>query len=376
MLIRSLLAFLVVTAAATLPAAEPCWPQWRGPDRDGKAHDARIRTDWDTNPPQLLWTEAGFGEGFASMAIVGERLYTTGNVGGGQAVTAFDLSSRKMLWQTPITDGAPQHGYGGSRSTPTVDGDRLYVTSSGGGVACLDVRKGKLLWSKKFGDEYGSGSQSWGYAESPLVDGDLVIVTPGGKDALMVALDKQTGSEVWRTPYAGDLGDKGKQEAGYSSIVISNAAGVKQYVQMTGKGLVGVRASDGKLLWNENSVANGTAVIPTPLVQGDYVFASSGYGTGAALVKLSKAGKGCLRRANLLPRWQDLPEPPRANDFARRLRLRRPRQQRGLSRLCGTDDRQDCLGRKAPRSRQGVGGRHLRRRPVDLSLPKRRSRRD
>ncbi|HEX6984388.1 MAG TPA: PQQ-binding-like beta-propeller repeat protein, partial [Planctomycetaceae bacterium] len=227
-----------------------------------------------------------------SMAVVGDRLYTTGNLADGQAVSAVDLKSRKVLWQTPITDGPPQHGYEGSRSTPTVDGDRLYVVSSDGGVACLDVARGDVKWKKKFADEYGSGGQAWGYAESPLVDGNAVVVTPGGSQALMVALDKRTGKELWRTPYRDDLGEAGKKEAGYSSAVVGNGGGVKQYVQMTGKGAVGVRAKDGKLLWHYNKVANGVAVIPTPLVQGDYVFVSSGYGTGAALLKLSKAGDG------------------------------------------------------------------------------------
>lgn len=284
---------LALLAGLAIPAssADPCWPQWRGPHRDGKAVNQTIRTDWEKNPPKQLWKLEGIGDGFASMAIVGDRLYTTGNVEKGQAVTAVDLATHKVLWQSPITDGPPKHGYEGSRCTPTLDGDRLYAVSSNGGVACLSVADGKVLWKKEFGAEYGSGGQAWGYGESPLVDGDLVVCTPGSGKALMVALDKMTGKEDWRTPYD-NLGDAGKQEAGYSSAVVSNAAGVKQYVQMTGKGAVGVRAKDGKLLWHYNRVANGVAVIPTPIVDGDQVFVSSGYGTGAALLKLSKDGDG------------------------------------------------------------------------------------
>lgn len=286
------LVLLAGVAAAAGAAAEssPCWPQWRGPNRDGKTEQP-LRTDWEQNPPRQLWTLDGIGDGFASVAVVDDRLYTTGNVEKGQAVSAIDLKTRKVVWQTPITDGPPQHGYEGSRCTPTVDGDRLYVVSSNGGVACLARGDGELIWKKTFADEYGSGGQAWGYGESPLVDGDRVIVTPGTDKALMVALDKTTGKEVWRTA-AGDLGGNGKQEAGYASAVVGNGGGVKQYVQMTGKGAVGVRAKDGKLLWSYTKVANGVAVIPTPIADGDDVFVSSGYGTGAALLKLSKDGDG------------------------------------------------------------------------------------
>jgi len=289
--LRALALVTLVGLAATTSAADPCWPQWRGPNRDGKAVGQKIRTDWEKNPPKALWTLDGIGDGFASMAIVGDRLYTTGNVAGGQAVSAIDLATRKVLWQTPITDEQPKHGYEGSRCTPTIDGDRLYAVSSNGGVACLELADGNVVWKKTFADEYESGGQAWGYGESPLVDADRVIVTPGTEKALLVALDKKTGKEIWRTP-AGSLGDAGKQEAGYSSAVIGNGGGVKQYVQMTGKGAVGVRASDGKQLWHYNKVANGVAVIPTPIVSGDNVFVSSGYGTGAALLKLTKDGQG------------------------------------------------------------------------------------
>jgi outer membrane protein assembly factor BamB len=291
MLRRIALGAVLASLCLSSPAADSEWSQWRGPNRDGKTVGESLRTDWEANPPQQVWKLEGLGEGFASMAIVDGRLYTTGNLKDSQAVTAVDVDSHKIVWQTPITDSVPKHGYPGGRCTPTIDGDRLYAVSSNGGIACLNLADGKLIWKKTFADEYGSGEQAWGYGESPLVDGDVVVVTPGSDKALMVALDKTNGEEIWRTPY-GNLGEAGKKEAGYSSAVVCNAAGVKQYVQMTGKGAIGVRAADGKLLWSYNKVANGVAVIPTPVVSGDHVFVSSGYGTGAALLKLVKAGDG------------------------------------------------------------------------------------
>ncbi|MDQ3332307.1 MAG: PQQ-like beta-propeller repeat protein, partial [Planctomycetota bacterium] len=244
-------------------------------------------------PPQQAWSMEGVGIGYGSMAIVGDRLYTTGYVGKKEMISAVDLASRKVLWKTPVGEAVDmgQPDWYGSRDTPTVDGQRIYAVASEGAAVCLDLATGKVVWRKSFAKEFGSGKQAWGYAESPLIDGDVMICTPGSEKALMVAFDKSTGKELWRTPY-GNFGETGKSEAGYSSAIVSNGGGVKQYVQMTGKGAVGVRAKDGKLLWHYNKVANGVAVIPTPLVEGDNVFVSSGYQAGAALLKLGKQGDG------------------------------------------------------------------------------------
>ena len=287
--LKSAASLLFTLLLAAVPAAAGDWPQWRGVDRDGKAEGESLAQSWPEDGPPLLWQTGGLGDGFASVAVVGDRLYTTGDFPEGQSVVAVDLNSHQVLWKTPITDGPPKHGYGGSRCTPTVDGDQLFVIGSDGSVACLTT-EGAVVWKKNFADAYGSGNQAWGYAESPLVDGDKVVFTPGAGDALMVACDRNTGAERWRTPYP-NL-DTGKQEAGYSSMVVSEGGGVRQYVQMTGRGAVGVRAADGKLLWTYGAVANGVAVIPTPLVDGDRVFVSSGYGTGAALLNLKRDGDG------------------------------------------------------------------------------------
>ena len=293
----AVLGSLCLSALLTAVCAAGDWPQWRGPDRDGfAAPDESLGAAWgvDENPPPTVFTLEGMGEGFASVAVVGDRLYTTGNFADGQRVVAVDLpgagGEASVAWSTPFTDGVPQHGYGGSRSTPTVVGDRLYVTGSGGSVACLST-DGEVVWRKSFADEYGSGSQTWGYAESPLVDGDRVVFTPGSDDALMVACDRRTGEELWRAAYPPGL-DGGKREAGYGSAVVSEGGGVRQYVMMTGGGTVGVRAKDGKTLWSSPAAANGVAVIPTPLVDGDAVFVSSGYGAGAACFDLKADGAG------------------------------------------------------------------------------------
>lgn len=278
---------LLVSTASPLLSKD--WPQWRGPNLDASSTETGIIKDWTKSPPKLLWNSEGAGKGYSSVSVANGVIYTTGNFSGdrkGQGISAFSTKDGKLLWQTPVTDFTPDHGHKGARSVPAVDGDRLYITTSNGMIACVSTQ-GEILWRKDFKSEWsGKMMSGWGFSESPLIDGDHVIITPGGKDAFMVALDKKTGVTKWKTRITEDLGKKGKDGAGYGSIVISKAGGVKQYVQMTGRGVMGVRAKDGKFLWCYNPVANSTANISTPVVAGDHIFCSTGYGTGSALLKL------------------------------------------------------------------------------------------
>ncbi|MFN3158226.1 MAG: PQQ-binding-like beta-propeller repeat protein [Rubinisphaera brasiliensis] len=268
------------------------WPEWRGPDRDGICKETGLKLDWKEAPALEFMTE-GFGRGYAGVAVVDGVLYTTGNQEEGQAVVAADAATGKILWKTLMTEHSPEHRYPGSRCTPSVDNGMVYAIASDGKICCLDAKSGSLKWSKSFQDEWnGQMMSGWGFSESPLIDGDRVLCTPGGPEATIVCLNKKTGKEIWRSAVP-QLGEEGKDGAGYSSIVISNGAGVKQYVQLVGRGVVGVRASDGKFLWGYNQVANETANIPTPIVDGDYVFASSSYnGGGSVYLKLTKSGDG------------------------------------------------------------------------------------
>jgi outer membrane protein assembly factor BamB len=267
------------------------WPQFRGPERDGKSAEKGVIKNWESSRPKLLWMGEGLGSGYAAPAVVGGKIYTTGDLKDGQGVVAMDAKDGKVLWATEVTGGIPRHSYSGSRCTPTVVGDHLWVTTSGGMVACLKT-DGTLVWKRDFGKDWdGRMMSGWGYSESVLVDGDAVICTPGGPDAMMVALDKMSGKEIWRCKVP-SFGKNGRAGAGYGSAVISMAAGVKQYVQMTGPGVIGVRASDGKFLWGYDKAANRTANISMPVIAGDHVLSSSAYGAGTGLVKLVKDGDG------------------------------------------------------------------------------------
>ena len=287
--LRAAMACMLSLTVAVAVAGD--WPQWRGPNRDGKSAETGLIKNWDKTPPKHLWTIDGMGEGFAAVSISKGSLYTTGNVADGQAIIKVNLADHTVAWTKVVTEGKPKHDYGGSRCTPTVDGEFLYVVTSDGRITCLKAATGDVVWTHAFKEWGGKMHSGWGFSESPLVDGDLVLCTPGGENAMIVALNKKTGAEVWKSAVP-KVGDKGGDGAGYSSIIIGHGAGVKQYVSLVGRGVIGVRASDGKYLWGYNRVANGTANIPTPVTDGDYVFASSGYGTGSCLLKLSQDGDG------------------------------------------------------------------------------------
>ncbi len=288
---------LLLLVASTLPCwsaeGDPAWPQWRGPERNGKSPAKGLLKDWSQKQPQLLWMGEGLGNGYASVSIAGDRLYTTGNFSDGQAVVAFDLKDKKVAWKETLTPQVPEHGYPGSRCTPTIDGDDLYVVMSEGTVARLERSSGKVVWKRNLQEEWGAPLPIWGFAESPLIDGDRLICGAGSSEALLVCLDKKTGEEIWSTPREGtNLGSRGKDEAGYSSTLISIGAGRKQYVKLLGRGLIGVDAETGKLLWHYNQIANDVANIPDPIISGDYIFTSTGYQTGAALVQLKRDRDG------------------------------------------------------------------------------------
>jgi len=273
-------------------AVGPEWPQWRGPNRDGISSDTGLLKQWPANGPEVVWTTKGLGDGYSSIAIASGKIFTMGERGGNGYIICLDSQNGNELWATKIGGSADGGGYKGPRCVPAVDGDLVYGIGIDGSVACVAVVNGQLKWRKNFGEDFGGKMMSgWGFSESPLIDGDALLCTPGGKEAGIVALNKKTGAVIGKSVINIE-GGAGKEGAGYSSIVISNAGGVKQYVTLMGKGVVGIRAKDGKQLWSYNRIANKTACIPTVIPHDDYIICSSGYADGgSALLKISKAGK-------------------------------------------------------------------------------------
>jgi outer membrane protein assembly factor BamB len=285
----SILCVALPLTAADLVGTGHDWPQWRGPKRDGVSTETGLLKEWPAGGPRLVWNSKlvnggrGIGRGFSSVAVAGGRIFTMGDRGKDGYVFALEEATGKELWATRISIGQGD----GPRCTPTVDGDRVYALSRQGDLACLSTATGEVRWRLNYKKDLGGHMMSsWDYSESPLVDGDKLVCTPGGDEATLVTLNKLTGELLWKAPV------KDAQGSGYASIVVAEVGGIRQYITLLGRSIVGVDARDGKLLWRYGKIANGTANIPTPIVRGDLVFCSTGYNAGSALLQLVPQGGG------------------------------------------------------------------------------------
>ena len=286
MKIRLLLLAVAWFAADSLSAVAADWPQWRGPQRNGISDERGLLKQWPADGPKLVWQAKEIGDGYSTPSVVGDRLYLMSNKGmDDEFVLALGTKDGQRIWSQRVGKVGPNSAlqYPAARSTPTVDGALLFALGSDGDLACLETASGKVVWQKNLRSDFGGKPGAWAYSESPLVDGDLLVCTPGGKEATLVALNKKTGETVWKcsTPEA--------DQANYASIIVVNAAGRKQYVQFLSKGLVGVDAKTGVLLWRYDKSAKGsTANIPTPVAHQSFVYNSTG--RGGALLELTSGG--------------------------------------------------------------------------------------
>lgn len=260
------------------------WPQFRGPQRDNRSAETGLLQRWPDGGPQLLWVADGLGEGYSSVSISDGRVYTMGNLRDEETVFALNLESGQKLWSARNANAYRQGAGNGPRSTPTVDGERVYVLGGAGELGCFDVNSGNRLWGQNILQQYGGQNIQWGICESVLIDGEKLVCTPGGQRGTMVALNKTTGQTLWTSQVPG------APSTAYASPVICEVGGVKQYVNFTSRGVVGVRAEDGAALWGDDGSSNGTANCSSVLIADNLVFSSSNYGTGAALVRLQAGG--------------------------------------------------------------------------------------
>ena len=272
---------ILILAVCVCNAAD--WDQWRGPDRDGCSPETGLLKQWPENGPELAWKATGLGTGYSGVSISGDKIFTMGDKGGDCYAIALSLNGGKELWSTKVGKaGSPGWGnFEGPRSSPTVDDGLIYVIGQYGELVCLKASDGEKVWSKHLIDDFGGRLPEWGYSESVLIDGDKLLCTPGGGKGAIAALNKKTGDTIWQTAEFKDV-------AHYSSIICAEIAGVKQYIQLTPDSVVGV-ATDGKVLWRAGRKGR-TAVIPTPVVKGNKVYVTSGYGVGCNLFEVSKAG--------------------------------------------------------------------------------------
>jgi outer membrane protein assembly factor BamB len=267
------------------------WPQWRGPERTGISQEKDLLQQWPKEGPRLLWQVNDLGDGYSTPSVVGTSIYLMSNRGmENEFVQARSTEDGRLLWTTRVGNvGNPDQDppYPKARSTPTVDGELVYALGSDGDLVCLEARDGKTRWQKNLRKEFGGQPHEWAYAESPLVDGEVVVVTPGGAEATLLALNKNTGAVVWKSAVPG--GDP----AGYASAIVVQGGGRKQYVQFLSKGIVGVDAKTGQFLWRYKEVVKGPAQAFTPVARGDYVYGGA-LSIGGGLIRLKPDGEGVV----------------------------------------------------------------------------------
>ena len=257
------------------------WPHWMGPRSDGTSGEKGIATTWPETGPKLLWKAAG-GDGYSSIAVAGDRAITMVQRDGKELVVALDANSGKDFWSTPLGPAFKNANGSGPRATPWIEGDRVYVQSVSGPVACLDIKTGAVVWQKHLLKEFGAKNIAWGLSASPVIAGDLLLVIPGAKNAAVAALDKRTGDVVWKTA---------SDKAAYASPVVADVGGVKQAIFFTAVGLLGVTLDKGAELWRIDWPAEFDCNIATPLLlPGNKLFVSSGEGNGCALLELQASG--------------------------------------------------------------------------------------
>ena len=269
------------STSAQSATADKEWFQWRGPNRDGISQETGLLQEWPKLGPPLAWRAGGLGNGYSSFSTSGGRLYTLGARAGIEYVIALDRATGKKVWETQNGQRFENDRGDGPRSTPTVDGDRLYVLGGSGDLTCLEHATGKKIWSINIVQKFGGVNPYWGYSESPLIVGDRILVNTGGRRAGIAAVSKADGSTLWQQHGDG---------AGYSSPMLMRTGSLNQVIFFTENRTMAVDPRDGRLLWSYDKANNGTANIATPIVRGTRVFVSSDYGTGGALLEVRAAG--------------------------------------------------------------------------------------
>lgn len=277
-----LLLVMIVVGSLPLSVHAADWPQWRGPERNGISKETGLLKEWPKAGPQLVWQAKNLGDGYSTPAVVGDHLYLLSSKGmSDESVISVGTKDGKPAWSTRLGKVGPNQGpqYPGARSTPTINGDALFALGSNGDLACVEIAGGSIRWLKSLRSDFGGKPGQWAYSESPLIDGDVLVCTPGGEEATIVALNKKNGDVIWKSAIPGE-------QPAYASAIVVDVGGIKQYVQFLKKGLVGVDAKSGKLLWSYNKTAQGSpANIPSPVADGPYIYSASGRG-GGGLIKL------------------------------------------------------------------------------------------
>lgn len=283
---------LAAAMAISVGAYAADTPQFRGPNRDGIFPETGLLKSWPASGPELAWMVEGVGQGYSSISEVDGTIYVPGMQDDQRGyIIALDANGKEK-WRATYGEETLDRQAPGSRATPTIDGDRLYIMTGRSVLVCMSAKDGKIIWDVDTRDKFGGVSTTWGFSESPLVEGDLVFATPGGKDAAVVALNKMTGETVWTS--------KGFSEvSAYCSPAIFTFGGNKVLVTMTGKSVVGIDPKSGKVLWSHVHETKYDIHAVTPAVEGNILYYTGGYGSGGGALEVSADG------SSVKPLWSD-----------------------------------------------------------------------
>lgn len=256
--------------------------QWRGPNRDGIYTETGLLKIWPDGGPKLLWHYEGLGDGHTSAAVTSKGIFIAGMTDGKGSIYAFDLTG-KLSWKKEYGKEWDE-SHNGVRSTPLIVNDKLYFLSSYGQLFSMNCSNGKLIWSIDLMKEYGARNIQWGMTENLLFDGSILYCTPGGPDAAMVALDMNTGKQVWKSEGNGE-------NSAYGSPMLIKLGSAKILVSIMQYSICGFDAATGALLWKSDFKMDPDVHPNTPVFKDGYLFCTSGYGLGSVMLKLSSDGK-------------------------------------------------------------------------------------
>lgn len=264
------------------------WPNFFGPSRNGIAPDTGLNKDWGANPPPVLWRCDMSDNGYAGPCVAGGKVFIIDRAGENDVVKCLNLADGQEVWRATYQEGGGDN-YGFARSTPAVADGKVYTLSRFGILCCLDASNGRILWSRSLMREFGGKPPQWNYSGSPLVDGNKVIVQSGSPRGNVIAFNVANGEPLWLS--------ENTDSAGYATATIATVLGQRQYVMATGKSVIGVHPDTGKTLWSCNWTTKYDVNASQPIVEGNYVFITSGYGSGCGLVEVTPQGAQ--------PRWQN-----------------------------------------------------------------------
>jgi len=276
-----ILALVSVCLLAALSAQAADWPHFGGQFGLFFSAEKGFNKDWAAKEPAVLWRVPLTDDGYSGVSAANGKAYIVDHQGGQDIVRCLNLVDGKELWRQ-VYDDKNGANFGFARATPTVDNGKVYTVSYLGQLTCWDAKTGDKVWGKSLVRDLGGRVPGWGFACSPLIDGDRLVVNPGGDNAAVAVLNKNTGEVIWK--------GGGSDNHGYSSPVKATILGKVQYVMFGATQLTGVDVTDGSVLWRYDWPTNCGVNAALPIIGKNFIFITSGYGKGCAMVEITAEG--------------------------------------------------------------------------------------